>query len=129
MLRLTLKPGEFFYIGRSRVLVPTQSIYKVYIDGDEPILREQDVIAPEDAHTPLEQLHLVLQEFYLIGETDERHQRYRALVQSVRDTAMSEPVIELLDSIEALVADKDHYKAIRAISRARRSATSEEAQP
>ena len=64
-LKLTLKPGESVFIGTTRMTVDSRSTCIVYIDGDAPILRANEMLDPAGSDQPLQRFRYVLQEMYL----------------------------------------------------------------
>ncbi len=115
MLKLAIKPGEKIYIGRSTLLIRADTTVTVYIDGEQPILKDREAIDPDMAKTPLQKLHLLLQEIYLHGQSVQHMAHYRGLVREVE--AQSEAAAGLVRRIEQWLADDNCFMAIREIAR------------
>lgn len=115
MLKLAIKPGEKIYIGRSTLLIRADTTVTVYIDGDQPVLKDREAIDPQTAVTPVAQLHLLLQEMYLHGQATHHMVRYRELTQIVE--MQSAESANLVKTIERWLIEDNHYMAIRAVAR------------
>src|SRR3954451_1248744 len=63
-LRVELKPGERIIIGES-LITNSDSRAAFLIDGDAPILREEDILTAEPADTPVKRVYLCVQMMYL----------------------------------------------------------------
>ncbi len=83
MLKLAIKPGEKIYIGRATLLIRADTTVTVYIDGDQPVLKDREAIDPDMAETPLQKLRLLLQEIYLHGQSAPHMVSYRKLAREV----------------------------------------------
>ncbi len=62
-LRIELKPGERILIGES-VLINSDQRATFLIEGSAPILREKDIVTPEQADTPAKRIYLAVQLMY-----------------------------------------------------------------
>ena len=83
-LVLDLKPGERVIIGET-LITNDQQRTRLHIEGTAPILREKDIIRPEEADTPCKNLYLTLQLMYLDPEPERFHAGYFELVQKIQD--------------------------------------------
>ena len=115
MLKLAIKPGEKIYIGRSTLLIRADTTVTVYIDGEQPILKDREAIDPETAETPLQKLHLLLQEIYLHGQSAQHLVSYRGLAREVE--ALSEDAARLVRQVEGWLAEGNCFMAIREVAR------------
>ena len=115
MLKLAIKPGEKIYIGRSTLLIRADTTVTVYIDGDQPVLKDREAIDPKTAVTPVDQLHVLLQDMYLHGQATQHMVRYRELTQIVQ--MQSAESANLVKTIERWLIMGNHYMAIRAVAR------------
>ncbi|HCE22373.1 MAG TPA: hypothetical protein DF282_07630 [Hyphomonas sp.] len=115
MLKLAIKPGEKIYIGRSTLLIRADTTVTVYIDGDQPVLKDREAIDPQTVATPVDQLHLLLQDMYLHGQATQHMVRYRELTQKV--AVQSTECANLVKTIERWLIEDNHYMAIRAVAR------------
>lgn len=80
-----------------------------------PIVREKDMMAPEDADTPVKRLYASLLDMYIHPERSaEAYRLYRLLLEQLISTDPDEAAMELLSKISALLVAGDHYKAMRA---------------
>lgn len=110
VLKVELKPGERIIIGES-VITNSNQRTRLFIEGDAPILREKDVIAPSDANSPARRVYLALQLMYISREPEKIRSEYEALAGDFVSAApSSRPII---DAINRLVTDGEYYKAIK----------------
>lgn len=115
MLKLAIKPGEKIYIGRSTLVIRADTTITVYIDGDQPVLKDREAIDPETAERPLQKLHLLLQEIYLHGQSAPHMVSYRKLAREVE--AQSGDAAGLVQRIDDWLAAGNCFMAIREIAR------------
>ena len=59
-LKVELKPGERFILGECLVTNGDQRT-RLLIEGQAPILREKDIMTPEQADTPAKRIYLCVQ--------------------------------------------------------------------
>lgn len=113
-LVLDLKPGERVIIGET-LITNDQQRTRLHIDGTAPILREKDIIRPEDADTPCKNLYLTLQLMYLDRDPTRFHDGYFELVRKIQDAAPSTASI-LLDINQNIIGGS-YYKALKEAKR------------
>lgn len=87
-LTVELKPGERIIIGRS-LLTNGPHRARIVIEGDEPVLRERDILTPDNADTPAKRIYLTVQLMYLRGSTGDLHKPYFELVHDILGAAPS----------------------------------------
>jgi flagellar protein FlbT len=109
-LVLDLKPGERVIIGETLITNDRQRT-RLHIEGDAPILREKDIIRPEDADTPCKNLYLTLQLMYVDREPARFHDAYFEIVRKIQDAAPSTAPF-LLD-INQNIIDGSYYRALK----------------
>jgi flagellar protein FlbT len=120
-LRFDLAIGERLYIGRG-VIMSNKSRMFFVLDGDMPVLKEKDYLAPEAARTALERLYAHVQTAYL---HESPATEFRALAALA--AAEAPEIYANLTEVDALVAAGDLYRALKSIrnlSRGRRRAIS-----
>ncbi len=88
-LKVELKAGERFILGDCLVTNGDQRT-RLLIEGHAPILREKDIMTPEQADTPAKRIYLVVQLMYTARNPIAHHETYftlmRELVQAVPST-------------------------------------------
>jgi len=97
-LRLKLKPHERVIIGGAAVR-NGRSRVELLIDNQVPVLRESELITPNEVRTPCERIYLALQLMYIDSERIAQYRSsYRALVADVVEAAPScRPLIAAID--------------------------------
>jgi flagellar protein FlbT len=109
-LRIELKPGERILIGES-VLVNHDQRASFLIEGNAPILRERDILTPEQADTPAKRIYLAVQLMYTSRDPRAHHDVYFALMRDIVQAAPSTwPYVE---SINNRILTGDLYKALK----------------
>ncbi|HET7679620.1 MAG TPA: flagellar biosynthesis repressor FlbT [Xanthobacteraceae bacterium] len=109
-LRIELKPGERILIGES-VLINSDQRATFLIEGSAPILREKDIVTPEQADTPAKRIYLAVQLMYTSRDPRAHHDVYFALMRDIVQAAPSTwPYVE---SINNRILTGDLYKALK----------------
>lgn len=109
-LKVEIKPGERVIIGDALVTNDGHRA-RLYIEGEAPILREKDILRPDDADTPCKKIYLLIQMMYLSSDPKKHQELYFQLVRDVQTAAPS-----MLPQIEAINNDlltEAYYKALK----------------
>ncbi len=115
-LRIELKPFERIVIGES-VITNSDSRISFLIEGNEPILREKDILMPEKANTPVAQVYVCVQMMYLEKSRTKYQDLYFA---AIRDLLVAAPYFrEKIESISILILQECYYKALRELRKLR----------
>ena len=111
-LKLTIKPGERFFVGASEVLVVSEHITTVIVGGTAPVLREDDYVDPSAVDTMADELRLIVQKIYLTGSITDLHDTYLTAFQRLWQ---DDPGLhQLLTQVNALLMQAQFYRAIKA---------------
>ena len=110
-LKVELKPGERFILGDS-VITNDKQRTRLYIEGDAPILREKDILRPEDADSPCKKIYVVVQMMYLAPNPQDHHKLYFKLVHELIEAAPSMTVH--IAEINNNILTDSYYKALKA---------------
>jgi flagellar biosynthesis repressor protein FlbT len=87
-LVIDLKPQEKILIGEA-VVTNGDARARFTIEGDVPILRQKDVMKPEQADTPCKRIYLLVQCMYIARDPRGYHGTYFANVRDVQEAAPS----------------------------------------
>jgi flagellar protein FlbT len=109
-LRIELKPGERILIGES-VLVNGDQRASFLVEGRAPILREKDILTPEQADTPAKRIYLAVQLMYTSRDPRAHHDVYFALVRDIVQAAPS--TFPYVETINNRILTGDLYKALK----------------
>jgi len=109
-LRIELKPGERILIGES-VLINSDQRATFLIEGSAPILRERDILTPEQADTPAKRIYLAVQLMYTSRDPRAHHDVYFALMRDIVQAAPS--TWSYVESINNRILTGDLYKALK----------------
>jgi flagellar protein FlbT len=109
-LRIELKPFERIVIGES-VITNSDARISFVIEGKAPILREKDILMPENAKTPVEQIYVCVQMMYL----EKSRAKYQDLYfQLIKDLLSAVPRFrDKIALISKLILADSYYKALR----------------
>jgi flagellar protein FlbT len=109
-LKVELKPNERIIIGDA-VITNDNSRTRLYIEGNAPILRERDIIRPNEADSPSKRLYVILQLMYLSKNPREHHRAYFDLVSEIQSAAPS--TTSYFDAINQEILNDSYYKALK----------------
>lgn len=111
-LKLTLKPGERIAINGA-VVTNGERRSSVVIENQARILREGDIMQPEEAKTPASRIYLPIMMMYLEPETRTKcHSEFASRLTEFLDVVIENKCHEKCLSIAAHVANEDYYKAL-----------------
>jgi flagellar protein FlbT len=115
-LRIELKPFERIVIGES-VITNSDTRTSFLIEGNEPILREKDILMPEKADTPVGQLYVCVQMMYL----EKNRAKYQDLyIGFIRVLLAAVPQFrEKIELISNFVLAESYYRALRELRKLR----------
>lgn len=109
-LKVEIKPGERIIIGES-IVTNDGHRARLYIEGDAPILREKDILRPEEADTPCKKIYLVIQMMYLAANPRVHFDLYFELIKDIQKAAPS--TMPRIDSINNEILTGSYYKAMK----------------
>lgn len=109
-LVIDLKPNERLIIGEA-LITNDGPRTRLRIEGEAPILREKDIVAPGDADSPCKRLYVLVQAMYLDREPARLHGEYFALVREV--TAAAPSTLPIVLEINQNIIAGSYYKALK----------------
>lgn len=109
-LKVELKPGERLLIGECIITNASQRT-RLLIDGQAPILREKDILTPEQANTPAKRIYLAVLLMYTSRDPRDQHPAYFALVRDILQAAPS--TRQQIEIINNQILTGDLYKALK----------------
>lgn len=116
-LKLTLKPGEKFVINGA-VVQNSDRRTTLVIQNKAAILREKDIMQPEQASTPMRRIYFAIMMMYLDEKNSREH--YDLFVQRMTEfmNAISNPeALAQCVGIIQNVHDRLYYKALTACTK------------
>ena len=109
-LKVELKPGERLILGDCIITNGDQRT-RLLIDGEAPILREKDIMTPEQADTPAKRIYLAVQLMYTSRDPRAHHETYFTLMRELVQAAPSAwPHVE---AISNHILAGEMYKALK----------------
>ncbi|MDA7949628.1 MAG: flagellar biosynthesis repressor FlbT [Hyphomicrobiaceae bacterium] len=109
-LKVEIKPGERIIVGDA-VITNDGNRARLIVEGDAPILREKDILRPEDADTPCKKIYLVVQMMYLAEDPRMHHDMYFQLIKDIQTAAPS--TMYQIDRINDQILAGSYYKALK----------------
>lgn len=109
-LKIELRPKERFIVG-STVITNGDHRTHIFIEGNEPILREKDIYTSETANTPAKRIYLAVQLMYLNQDIERHRKVYFELVNDFIQAAPS--TIGLVDAVNNEILTGSLYAALR----------------
>ena len=110
-LKLTVKPGESFFVGTAEITVQCDTIVSVLVGGKAPILRSEDYLPEAAATTPALLLQRAVQQMYLTGDVAGHHVAYFDAVKALLADAPQHSA--LIAEVNGLLTSGAIYKAIK----------------
>lgn len=110
-LNIELKPHEKIFVNGA-VIANGSGRAQFTLLNDAAVLRERDILTEERADTPCKRLYLSIQLMYMDPPSEAVYlTHFRSLKQEIVLAAPS--TARLIDEIEAGVAVKEYYKALK----------------
>jgi flagellar protein FlbT len=110
-LKITLKPHEKIIIGGA-VVTNGPSVCQLQVENKVPLLRQESILAENEATTPCRRIYFVIQLMYISGGiTPELSQIYWEIVKEVVDAAPS--TNGLISQISQNILDEKYYQALK----------------
>lgn len=111
-LKLSLKPGETFVVNGA-VLRNGERRGVLLLENHARVLREKDIMQPEEADTPVRQAYFAVMQMYLTGETEgpAYDRAARALANLIRSEGAYGQHVEI-QTISRDIAAGQLYRAL-----------------
>ncbi len=109
-LKIELKPNERIIIGES-VITNDGHRTKLTIEGHAPILRENDIMLPQEAKTPCENVYVLVQMMYLDKDPAKHHKMYFEMINDIIEAAPS--TVPHIDKLNNQILTGSYYKALK----------------
>jgi flagellar protein FlbT len=109
-LKVELKPGERIIIGES-MITNCDHRTRILIDGASPILREKEILTPEEADSPAKRIYLAVQLMYTSRDPCQHHDVYFALMRDIVQAAPS--TWSYVEAINNQMLTGNGYKALK----------------
>ena len=109
-LKVELKPGEKLIVGETLITNDKQRA-RFFIQGDAPILREKDILLPDDAKTMAQQVYLAVQVMYLKQDVTVTQKEYFDIIGKILQAAPS--TREIISDISTAILRDELYRALK----------------
>jgi flagellar protein FlbT len=111
-LKLSLKPGEKFVLNGA-VLTNGDKRTSLVIQNKACVLREKDILQPEDANTPARRIYLAIMMMYLDGEAShEPYNEFALRMTEFMGAIHTASILSMCVDISRDVAQGNYYKAL-----------------
>ena len=111
-LKLSLKPGETFVVNGA-VVRNGERRGVLLLENRARVLREKDILHPEDAHTPTQRAYFAVMQMYLLGQPS--GPVFEAAMASLADLLRVTPdptTRQKIVEISAAIAAGELYRAL-----------------
>jgi flagellar protein FlbT len=109
-LKVELKPGERILIGESVITNGAQRA-RFLIEGQSAVLREKDIITPEQATSPARRIYFAVLLMYTARDPRVHHETYFSLVRDFLQAAPS--AAQQIEIINNQILTGNMYKALK----------------
>ena len=110
-LKIILKPGEKLIIGGA-VITNGPHRTEFVVENNVPILRQVNILSPDEADTPARRIYLAIQLMYIDSSNYKKYQNtYWQLVREFVQAAPSST--GLVDKINEMIFQGNFYQALR----------------
>ena len=111
-LKLSLKPGEKFVLNGA-VLANGDKRTSLVIQNKACVLREKDIMQPENANTPARRIYLAIMMMYLEGEaSEEPYNEFALRMTEFMGAIKTSAVLATCVDISRDVAQSNYYRAL-----------------
>ena len=111
-LKLSLKPGEKFVLNGA-VLANGDKRTSLVIQNKACVLREKDILQPQDANTPARRIYLAVMMMYLDGEaSEEPYNEFALRMTEFMSAIHTSSILAACVEISRNVAQANYYKAL-----------------
>jgi len=111
-LKLSLKPGERFVVNGA-VLQNGDRRAVLLLQNKASILREKDIIQPEDANTPVRRIYFPIMMMYLDpGDANQFYDEFVLRLNEFMGAIRSTDILKECVSLSREVMSQDYYKAL-----------------
>jgi len=111
-LKLTLKPGEKFVINGA-VVVNGDRRSNLIIQNQVSILREKDVMMPDEASTPVKRIYFAVMMMYLEPDAQEQwHGEFTKRITEFMNVIRGEEALQNCIAVIEAVNKGEHYAAL-----------------
>ncbi|MBT3333020.1 MAG: flagellar biosynthesis repressor FlbT [Rhodospirillaceae bacterium] len=111
-LKLTLKPSEKFIINGA-VVQNSDRRTTLVIQNRASLLREKDIMLPEDATTPMRRVYFTIMLLYLDeGSVKENQDNFLELMTSFMNAISNAEAVAQCVNVIQLVHSKQYYKGL-----------------
>lgn len=126
-LKFRIPAGEKIVVNGAVLTNTSNKAMHFSLENDASIMRERDILLPEDVKTPLENVYLYIQLMYIDPDShDAHHKSFQDAAQiaflSTADNDARNRVFEIV----GLVGEKNYYAALKLIQKYFKSAETEE---
>lgn len=110
-LKISLKPNEKMIIGGA-VISNGPGKCEFLVENSVPILRQNNIISPDQANTPARRIYLAIQLMYVDPAGIENHQKL--YWQLVKDIVQAVPrTLAIIDQMNELILQGNYYQALK----------------
>jgi len=117
-LKFRIPAGEKIVVNGAVLTNTSSKAMHFSLENDASIMRERDILLPEDAKTPLENVYLFVQLMYIEPENHDGH--YKSFQDSAQVAFLSTLNNEernLVFEVVGLIGEKSYYSALKLLQK------------
>jgi|TARA_R110002094_G_scaffold51636_1_gene63087 flagellar protein FlbT len=117
-LKFRIPAGEKIVVNGAVITNTSPKAMHFSLENDASIMRERDILLPEDAKTPLQNVYLFIQLMYI--EPDSHDSHYKSFQNAAQIAFLSTADIterNLVFELVGLVGEKNYYAALKLLQK------------
>ncbi len=117
-LKFRIPAGEKIVVNGAVITNTSPRAMHFSLENDASIMRERDILLPEDAKTPLQTVYLFIQLMYI--EPDNRDAHFKSFQEAAQIAFLSTAELterNLVFELVGLVGEKNYYAALKLLQK------------
>ena len=117
-LKFRIPVGEKIVVNGAVITNTGNKAMHFSLENDASIMRERDILLPEDVKTPLENVYLFVQLMYIEpGSHDTHHKSFQDSAQIAFLSTADNEERNLVFEVVGLVGEKNYYSALKLLQK------------
>jgi|TARA_R110002124_G_scaffold92599_8_gene235231 flagellar protein FlbT len=117
-LKFRIPAGEKIVVNGAVLTNSSSKAMHFSLENDASIMRERDILLPENAETPLQNVYLFIQLMYIEpGSHEEHHKSFQDAAQIAFLSTTDNDERNLVFEVVGLIGEKNYYAALKLLQR------------
>lgn len=117
-LKFRIPAGEKLVINGAVITNTGSKAMHFSLENDAAVMRERDILLPDDVETPLQQIYLFVQLMYIEPQNHESHYKsFQDAAQVAFLSTLDEGVRGFIFDIVGLIGEKNYYTALKKLQK------------